>query len=136
VTAAPLEQLSARELIVAFAEVIGTLGASTQVVGGSIGFILTGDEGGRWRVDLDTPGGVWTEWTDEQPASTTITTSAATLFGLLIEARATAAFLVEGDRQKLWRLSELLSASGSPLTQRHRPNGKSHVSPSVSGGSS
>ncbi|MFO0725207.1 MAG: hypothetical protein U1E65_15605 [Myxococcota bacterium] len=114
------DPFSPRDLVLVFADVIAKLGPLTQTVGGAIGFVLTDADGGRWIVDLDVPGGAWSEWPEGLAAATTITTRAEVLASLLFQGKIQDGFDVQGDKHKLWRLSELISAGGSALEQRNK----------------
>lgn len=112
-------ELAPREVVMVFAHAIAKLGPLTRTVGGTIGFSISGDRGGRWIVDLDSDGGVWSEWTDlERAPATTIDSGALAFADLILKQTLAPEIEVRGDRTKLGKLAELIRSGGSMLTQR------------------
>jgi hypothetical protein len=116
--------LSPREVIMVFAHAIAKLGPLTQSVGGLIGFAISGARGGRWILDLDAPGGSWSEWGDRalEPATRIDATPDAFSALILNPGRAAEPPSVEGDRQKLADLAALIRSGGSALALRATKN--------------
>jgi hypothetical protein len=121
-------EFSPREVIMLFAHAIAKLGALTQSVGGTIGFSVSGDRGGRWIVDLDRPGGAWSEWTSARVEPSTIVETGEEAFASLINGEASPpradAFSVRGDRSKLRGLARLMEVGGTIVAQRARDRKK------------
>ena len=62
---------SPRTVVLGMAGAVRRLGAATRMIGGSIAIDIDGPRGGRWRLDLDVPGGACREG-DQRPANTTL----------------------------------------------------------------
>ena len=107
-----------------FAHAIAKLGPLTPSIGGQIGFAISGDGGGRWILDLDAPGGVWSSWDEYELVPATTVDARSEAFSALIldpeRALDDDTLLVRGDRTKLRRLAELIRGGGSLLSQRAR----------------
>lgn len=109
-------KLPPTEVIALFSSLVSKAGAATQFVGGSIGFRVHGAEGGTWVLDLSVEGGrVLENATDAFDAATTRIYAYARDFAALIVAPdaivgllETGRIVVEGDKDKLGRLSKLI----------------------------
>lgn len=98
-------------------ELLAKAGKAVPFVGGSVGFLVRGQGGGTWVLDLSEPGGRWTHHTDESAflrCSTRIYTFAREFAALLLSPQSipglleTGFFVVEGDKAKLRRLGKLI----------------------------
>src|SRR5690349_21255745 len=91
------------------ARTIAQCGALTRDVGGTIRFWIRG-EVSAWLLDLDRPGGTWTEVALDAAARVEVELSAASLWTFLTDAPAVPGLLVRGDiavRGESFRLAKL-----------------------------
>lgn len=120
-------KLTPTDVIANLAGLVNGIGAMTQTIGGTIGFHVHGMEGGCWILDLSIAGGDWQSAEDPEDidrCSTRVYAYASIFPAILINPAAIAALLesgeivVEGDKSKLKKLSQMLSAGGSMLDHR------------------
>jgi hypothetical protein len=116
-------------MVMVLASTLAEVGVATRRLGGTIGFFVNGAQGGRWVVDLSTPGGLWRELVAAEPApqvGTAIVSTDRSFANCFLEPTTIPALLargdlaVLGDTSRLRRLAELLAAGGSMLELRAR----------------
>ncbi|MEQ9500591.1 MAG: hypothetical protein RIT81_27220 [Deltaproteobacteria bacterium] len=122
--------LTPRQVVDLLGELIAKAGASTQFVGGAIGFCVRGADGGTWVLDLSVPGGCFEDDDGEafERAATRIYTFGRDFAALLLAPDAivglleTGRIVVEGDKTKLGRLAKLVrqGAGRSSIAVRAR----------------
>lgn len=113
-------------------DLVAKAGASTQFVGGAIGFCVRGADGGTWVLDLSVPGGRFDDDDDDdeafERAATRIYAFGRDFAALLLAPDAivglleTGRVVVEGDKTKLGRLAKLVrqGAGRSSIAVRAR----------------
>ncbi|MCC7383810.1 MAG: hypothetical protein IT384_18355 [Deltaproteobacteria bacterium] len=124
-------RLDPTDVMSLLADQVRGAGTGTQFVGGTVGFLVRGDPGGCWILDLSKPGGEWTEGASE-PAfarcSTRIFSFARELGAILLAPDAitglleTGFIVVEGDTEKLHRLGKLIEGRGGASAVAIRTN--------------
>lgn len=87
--------IAPRTVALGLAGAVRRLGAATRMIGGSIALEVSGTEGGRWRLDLDVPGGACTE-RDPTPAGTTLHATPAAMVAFFLEPQRIPALCAEG----------------------------------------
>jgi hypothetical protein len=113
-------ELSPRTVILGFAGAVRKLGAATSMIGGSIAFDVAGPDGGRWRLDLEPPGGVCREG-DPTPAATTLHATPAAMVAFFAapeqipRLRAERSLSVSGEAARLAELAARLKQTRSWL---------------------
>ncbi len=112
--------LSARTVALGLAGAVRRLGAATCMVGGSIALEVDGPTGGRWRLDLDVPGGAFHE-DDRADARTTLRATPEAMVALLVAPEqiprlcAAGSLAVDGEVDRLCRLATRLKQTRSWL---------------------
>jgi hypothetical protein len=86
---------------------------ATTHLGGRVGFVVRGKNGGAWSVDLRVPGGAWQPTVDPRSCQTTVFATKATFAGLFLHPDKLPAWLragsvrVEGDLGLLLAVARL-----------------------------
>jgi hypothetical protein len=107
------------------------LGPATQLVGGTFGFCVRGDDGGAWTVDMRTPGGAWRTAGESEVAGCDVRIYAfSRVFSAVVfdadmveDLLETGEVVVEGDHARLVALAKMIAGGGSPLQQQMRQSG-------------
>jgi hypothetical protein len=113
-------ELTPEVVVLGLAGAIQRLGAATSIIGGSIAVEVSGEGGGRWRLDLDVPGGACRA-EDMAPASTTLIATPEALVAFFLDPRLTPGMReaglisVSGDTERLKRLATMLRQTRSWL---------------------
>jgi hypothetical protein len=114
------ENITSRTVVLGFAGAVHRLGAATCHIGGSLGFEVTGRNGGCWVIDLTVPGGKITE-TAKADAGTVVkaTDDAMVSFFLtperIPELKAQGQLAIAGDIKRLQSIASALRGTRSWL---------------------
>ena len=108
------------EVIAVLRDLFTRMGEATTQVGGRLGFKVHGAQGGVWTVELSSPGGRWAEGDETafarcdariycfQREFAALVAGPEAIGGLLETGR----FVVEGRKQMLPRLGQLIRTTG------------------------
>ncbi len=114
------QEISSRTVVLGFAGAVHRLGGATCMIGGSVGFEVTGRDGGCWVLDLNVPGGKIVE-TAKADAGTVVKATAEAMVSFFLtperipELKAQGQLAIAGDVKRLQSIASALRGTRSWL---------------------